>query len=512
MLDHEYTRKLNMLWRAFGVGGVTDSLTIIEQITMLFLLRLADLTGLSSKSKILSHPEESLRQFWSQFLKFDDQKMLSVVQNEAFPNLHKKLETSNASIAHMSDVKLLIQDPEIFRNIVTIVNDLPFKNYISRGIVFNDIITRQTTVGLNGQFPTPRDIIRLIVEIIEPDLDESVLDPAMGTGGFLVEVMQYLLRENYSPSDQANALNPKTGWYKKKYAHDDYAQSEMEQIRGAGSFGYESDPTMFRIAFANMVLNCAESPNVFCLDTLKNYPEDTRPLKGPILRLTPKSFSSAEGTIDIVLTTPPFAGKVELEDLHPELLKMVKTDRVEILFILLAIRHLKDGGRSGIIIPDSILSGLSKAHVELRKLLLEKNQIQCIISLPDGIFSPYTNIPTSILIFKKGGCTDSIFYSDITSIDLSKDEIHLATMTNKHFNTNMWSYVKMAKRSDENHKIFLVSPDKIRKENYDLSIGLYKEHQYDSIEYKKPSQILKDVISLTEEISAELSDLKETIK
>ncbi|MFO7606711.1 MAG: N-6 DNA methylase, partial [Desulfurivibrionaceae bacterium] len=283
------------------------------------------------------------------------------------------------------------------------IDKLPLAEGDTKGDLYEYLLSKLTTAGINGQFRTPRHIIRKMVEIVDPRPDETIGDPACGTAGFLVSAMEYLLETYTSP--QAVIENEDGS---KTYTGDQLMPN-MDHIQNKMFNGFDFDVTMLRIASMNLLLHGIDAPNIRYQDTLSNGFPDQFP-------------EFADDFFDVILANPPFKGSLDYEDVHASLLSKVKTKKTELLFVALILRMLKMGGRSATIVPDGVLFGSSKAHVALRKMLVDDNQLEGVISLPSGVFKPYAGVSTGILVFTKGGKTTDVFYFDVQADGFSLDD------------------------------------------------------------------------------------------
>src|SRR3954469_8095316 len=301
-----------------------------------------------------------------------------------------------------------------------------------------------------------------MVDVIEPKPNEVVGDPACGTAGFLVGVMHYLMEKYTSPE---GVIVHDDG--QRTYGGD-LLEPYRKHIQTRMFHGYDFDTTMLRIAAMNLMLHGVESPDIHYQDTLSNsFPE-----RFPKL---------AVGGFDVILANPPFKGSLDESDVHSSLTGKIKTKKTELLFVALLLRMLKIGGRAACIVPDGVLFGSSNAHRDLRKLLVEENQLEAVISMPAGVFKPYARVSTAIMIFTKGGKTDRVWFykmeSDGFSLDDKRTQIGDGTGDLPDIRER-WFAREKAKRSDRKAKHFFVPVKEIRDKKYDLGISRYREAEY----------------------------------
>ena len=492
--------QVDRLWTEFWTGGITNPLMVIEQISFLMFARLLDIreTREEKKAKRTKKPfrrvfgdnEQELR--WSHFKNVTPaEKMLELVRDRVFPHF-KSVAVDGAKFGeYMKDAQLMIQKPNLLVSAVNMINELPLAEGDTKGDLYEYLLSKLTTAGINGQFRTPRHIIRKMVEIFDPRPDETIGDPACGTAGFLVSAMEYLLETYTSPEAIIeNEDGSKTYTGDQLMPYKDHIQKNMFN-------GFDFDVTMLRIASMNLLLHGIDAPDIHYQDTLSSGFADRFP-------------EFANDHFDVILANPPFKGSLDYEDVHASLLSKVKTKKTELLFVTLILRMLKLGGRSATVVPDGVLFGASKAHMALRKMLVDDNQLEAVISLPSGVFKPYAGVSTGIIVFTKGGRTDNVFYYDVQGDGFSLDDKRdpqpdkndLPDMLEK------WRKRDPKKDTDRKKKHFFVSADLIRKNMYDLSINRYKEMVYEEEEYDPPKEILVRMMDLEKEIMADMKELR----
>jgi type I restriction enzyme M protein len=422
-----------------------------------------------------------------------------VVRDEVFPHV-RALGDGSTFGEYMKDAQLMITKPSLLVSAVEKVSALPIADGDAKGDLYEYLLSKLTTAGINGQFRTPRHIIRFMVELLKPTPTEVVGDPACGTAGFLVGVMEYL-KDNYTSSkgklvaDDGTVVN--TGDLLKPY--EDHIQNRMFH-------GFDFDTTMLRVASMNLMLHGVENPDIHNQDTLSSAFPDRYP-------------QQAEGEFNVILANPPFKGSLDEGDVHSTLTAKVKTKKTELLFIVLILRMLKKGGRSATIVPDGVLFGSSKAHKELRRLLVDEHQLEAVISLPSGVFKPYAGVSTAIIVFQKGGTTESVFFYDVAADGYSLDDKRTPsggadgrfgpTGSNDLYAALDRYEKKSAKKdTDRTAKHFVVSKADIVAKDYDLSINRYKETKHEAVVYDPPKVIIAKLRKLEAEIAKELGELE----
>jgi type I restriction enzyme M protein len=488
------------LWTEFWTGGITNPLMVIEQISFLMFARLLDIRETREEKKanrtkrpfkrIFADGEQHLR--WSQFKnKTPADAMLKIVRDEVFPHF-KQVAVDGAKFGeYMKDAQLMIQKPNLLVSAVSMIDKLPLTEGDTKGDLYEYLLSKLTTAGINGQFRTPRHIIRKMVEIVDPGPEDTIGDPACGTAGFLVSAMEYLMETYTSPEaiiTHEDGSMTYTG--DKLLPYRDHIQNHMLN-------GFDFDVTMLRIASMNLLLHGIDAPDIHYQDTLSTgFPE--------------RFPEMAEDHFNVILANPPFKGSLDYEDVHASLLSKVKTKKTELLFVTLILRMLKLGGRSATVVPDGVLFGSSKAHLALRKMLVDDNQLEAVISLPSGVFKPYAGVSTAIIVFTKGGKTEDVFYYDVQADGFSLDDKREVTpdINDLPDMLDRWRKRDPKKDTDRILKHFFVNAKQIRENKYDLSINRYKEVVYEEEEYDPPAEILDRMMTMEKEIIADMEELR----
>ncbi|MGO1470233.1 MAG: type I restriction-modification system subunit M [Tissierella sp.] len=492
MLTGEIKNKVDRIWETFWTGGVTNPLTVIEQFTYLIFIKSLDDKQIASEANanILGlEPDiifkgikdkyknrfqyEDLR--WHNFKEFESKKMYEIVSEGVFPFIKELNGQSSSSFAeYMGDAMFQIPTAQMLEKIVTAIDSLVLKGDV-KGDLYEYLLSKLSTSGTNGQFRTPRHIIEMMVELVEPTPSDIIIDPACGTSGFLVGASEYL-----------------------KDNHGDLFNSEelKEHYQNTMFHGNDMDSTMLRIGTMNMLLHDVENPQISYKDSLSKLNEDRE-------------------NYTLVLANPPFKGSLDAESVADDLLKISNTKRTEILFLSLMLRILKNGGRCAVIVPDGVLFGSTKAHKSIREEIIEKNKLEAVISMPSGVFKPYAGVSTAILIFTKTGIggTDKVWFYDMEADGYSLDD-----KREKVEESDIEDIIKRYhKREDEEtrertEKSFLVPKKEIVDNNYDLSINRYKEIVYEEVEYDEPHLILENIRKLEEDIIDGLDKIEKLVK
>ena len=506
MITGTLKRDIDALWTEFWQGGIANPLTVVEQITFLMFARLLDINETRDESRMRRTQRDFKRRFnedeqklrWSQFRHLGAEEMLPLVRDEVFRHFQKSSASGSTFAEFMKDAQLMIQKPNLLVKAVNMINKLPLTEGDTKGDLYEYLLSKLSTAGINGQFRTPRHIIRLMIELLAPQPDEIIGDPSAGTGGFLVETMQYLLKEHTSEEGVDEVTDAETGAIEKIYSGD-LLEDHRDHIRSKMFHGFDFDATMLRIAAMNLMLHNVDDPDIHYQDTLSTGFSDKYP-------------QAANEGFDVILANPPFKGSLDFEDVDPGLLRKVKTKKTELLFLVLILQMLKTGGRSATIVPDGVLFGSSTAHVALRRQLLEENQLEAVISLPSGVFKPYAGVSTGILVFTKGGRTDDVFFYDIEADGLSLDDKREPIEANDLPGClEAWKKRDLQKDTDRKKKAFFVPAEEIRQSNYDLSLNRYKEQVYEEQAYDPPAEILDRMKQLNAQIVQDLSNLEEML-
>ncbi len=535
MLTGEIRSQVDSIWNAFWSGGISNPLEVMEQITyLLFLRRLDDLHTLEeNKSVRLGKPIERRifpegndskgRDFndlrWSRFKNFAPAEMFAVVDEHVFPFLRGMGGDDSTYAHHMKDARFTIPTPALLSKVVDMLDHVPMEDRDTKGDLYEYMLSKIASAGQNGQFRTPRHIIRLMVELTAPNAKDVICDPASGTCGFLVAAGEYLREKR--PEILLDATT-------------------REHFHHGMFHGYDFDNTMLRIGSMNMLLHGVENPDIRYQDSLA------------------EDHAGDEEKYSLILANPPFAGSLDYENTAKDLLAIVKTKKTELLFLALFLRLLKPGGRAAIIVPDGVLFGSSKAHKQLRQMLVEEQKLDAVISLPSGAFKPYAGVSTAILIFTKtnSGGTGHVWFYDMHADGWSLDDKRQPLLAEEklgvtpaealteaeHAKNNLpdvlarWLRLRSAQglvpteaegpglrslsgvetNDAETSEItrprtgqsFCVPKTEIAANGYDLSINRYKEVVHEEVGHLPPKDILAKLAKLEEEIQAGMKELE----
>ena len=499
MVTGELKSKIDSLWEIFWTGGLTNPLDVIEQMTYLMFIRdLDDADNLHAKeAAMLGLPYQSVfakevqigertidgsQLKWSVFHDFPAAKMYSTMQEWVFPfikNLHGNKESAYSK--YMSDAIFKIPTPLMLDKIVTAMDAIyeqmsQLKEADTRGYVYEYLLSKLATAGVNGQFRTPRHIIKMMVDMMEPKADDIICDPACGTSGFLVAASEYL-KDNCKQEVFFNRQN------KEHYMNHMF-------------HGYDMDRTMLRIGAMNMMTHGVENPFIEYRDSLSDQNPDK------------EKYS-------LILANPPFKGSLDYDIVSADLLKVCKTKKTELLFLTLFLRMLKVGGRCACIVPDGVLFGSSKAHKAIREEIVENNRLEAVISMPSGVFKPYAGVSTAILIFTKTGHggTEKVWFYDMKADGKSLDDKRTPVSENNIPDiVARFHHLEGEEERQRTEQSFFVTKQEIADNDYDLSINKYKEIEYIPIEYPSTLEIMTRLNELEMEISAGLDELAEMLE
>ncbi len=486
MITGEIKNKVDKIWETFWTGGITNPLTVIEQFTyLLFIKSLDEAETIKEKeAEVLGipfegiFPEDKQHLRWNRFKQLGSpEEMYRVVSDEVFPfikNLHGKDDSAYSK--YMGDAMFLIPTANMLAKIVEGIDNLPpATDRDAQGDLYEYLLSKLSTSGTNGQFRTPRHIIQMMVELMKPTPEDIIIDPAMGTAGFLVAASEYL-RKNHNDMFLVQGLK--------------------EHYHNTMFYGNDMDRTMLRIGAMNMMLHGVDNPNIDYRDSLSEINKDKE-------------------KYTLVLANPPFKGSLDYEAVSNDLLKIAKTKKTELLFLSLFIRILKPGGRAAVIVPDGVLFGSSKAHKTIRKEIIDNHKLEAIISMPSGVFKPYAGVSTAIMIFTKTGAggTDNVWFYDMKadgfSLDDKRTQIEENDIPDIIERFNNLEAEKERKRTEQS---FFVPVEELRENDYDLSINKYKEIEYEEVEYEDPLKIVNKIKSYETEILKALSELEELLK
>ena len=494
MITGEIKNKIDQIWDTFFVSGITNPITVLEQMTYIFFMKMLDDKQLQEEDNARDFecelqnptflegqkwlnpetnqevPYESMR--WSVFRNTSPELMFDMVRQNVFEFIkHIGTGEESAYSRYMENAIFLIPNARTLTKVVDGVDALDMNNRDAMGDVYEYILGKMAASGTNGQFRTPRHIIRMIVDMMEPTPQDYICDPAMGSAGFLVEAVKYI-KENYGTAF--------------------YAAEEAQHIKTSLINGYDTDQTMLRIGAMNLMLHDVTAPEVAWRDSLSEQNED-------------------QACYSLVMANPPFAGSLDKGNVNKKLLAYANTSKTELLFLAQFVRSLELGGRCASIVPDGVLFGTSKAHVAIRKEIVENQQLRAVISMPSGVFKPYAGVSTAVLIFNKTNCggTDKVWFYDMKADGFSLDDKRSPIADNDipDVVARFKNLEAEAARSRKEQSFFVPVQDIIAND-YDLSINKYKEVEREKVEYEPVKYILARLQQTEGEYAKGFEELK----
>ena len=510
MITGAIKNKVDKIWTDIWAGGITNPLTVIEQLTYLMFIRSLDEKELEAEEfenmsgekmpKIFPQSAAGQSMRWSKFKNSDSRQIFDIIAQRVFPAIKsmkygrlpdfnefgelveiedesiKAEEDTSAFARYMSNAMFLIPTPQLLQKIITGLDDL-YEHDVAeldmQGDLYEYMLSKLSAAGQNGQFRTPKHIREMMVELLQPTPDDIICDPACGTAGFLVSASEYI-RCNYE-----NEMTPK----------------QWEHFAGPAFTGFDTDYTMLRISAMNLMLHSISHPEINYKDSVSKQNQIT------------EQFT-------MCLANPPFKGSIDAESINDNLKAVTNTKKTELLFVALFLRMLKKGGQCACIVPDGVLFGASKAHKAIRKELVENHQLRAVISMPSGVFKPYAGVSTAILIFTKTGHggTDKVWFYDMKADGFSLDDKRTAIEENDIPDIiSRFRNLSAEENRERTEQSFLVPKDEIVENAYDLSINKYKKIEYVPVEYPPTSEILAELNELEEEINKGLKKLEKML-
>ncbi len=507
MITGAIKNKVDKIWTDIWAGGITNPLTVIEQLTYLMFIRSLDEKEMENEAfeaeggiemdKIFPQSEAGQSMRWSKFKNNDPRDIYAIMSQRIFPaikslkNGHlpdfneqgEMIEIQNdddnaaqentAFARYMEDAMFLIPTPQVLQKIITGLDDL-YEHDIAdldmQGDLYEYMLGKLATAGQNGQFRTPKHIREMMVELLQPTPDDTICDPACGTAGFLVSAAEYIRR----------------------HYEDTMTSEQWEHFAGGAFNGFDTDRTMLRISAMNLMLHSISNPDIDYKDSVSKQNE-------------------ISDRYTMCLANPPFKGTVDAESINDNLKAVTNTKKTELLFLALFLRMLKKGGQCACIVPDGVLFGSSKAHKSIREELVENHQLRAVISMPSGVFKPYAGVSTAVLVFTKTGAggTDKVWFYDMKADGFSLDDKR-SEISENDIPDIIERFHNLDKEADRERteQSFFVPKQEIVDNGYDLSINKYKKTEYVAVEYPPTSEILDKLDKLEEEIAAGLKELR----
>ena len=485
MITGELKNKIDGIWDIFWSSGMTNPLTVIEQITYLMFIKILDDNELRKEANAAAFDMEVIDPTfdeahqncrWSKFRHFEAEAMLKNMTDCVFPFIKEGLHTGKdtAFARYMKDALFLVPTARVLVRVVDALDSLDLNNKDIMGDVYEYLLSQIAQSGTNGQFRTPRHIIKMMVELMQPQLEDVICDPAMGSAGFICAAAQYV-SEHYAM---------------------DLMKTENKRHYTTTMFsGFDTDQTMLRIGAMNMMLHGVEAPNITWMDSLSGD-------------------NTHRGEYSLIMANPPFTGSLDKETIAKDLQAAAPTKKTELLFLALFLKALKVGGRCASIVPDGVLFGSSKAHKALRKEIVENNRLEAVISMPSGVFKPYAGVSTAILIFTRTdhGGTDKVWFYDMKADGFSLDDKRSPIADNDIPDIiARFHNLDGEEGRERTEQSFFVPKQEIVDNDYDLSINKYKKTEYVAVEYPPTSEIMAKLEELQQQIDAEIAALKEML-
>ena len=507
MITGAIKNKVDKIWTDIWAGGITNPLTVIEQLTYLMFIRSLDEKEMENEAfeaeggiemdKIFPQSEAGQSMRWSKFKNNDPRDIYAIMSQRIFPAIKSlknghlpdfneqgemieiqsdddnATQENTAFARYMEDAMFLIPTPQVLQKIITGLDDL-YEHDIAdldmQGDLYEYMLGKLATAGQNGQFRTPKHIREMMVELLQPTPDDTICDPACGTAGFLVSAAEYIRR----------------------HYEDTMTSEQWEHFAGGAFNGFDTDRTMLRISAMNLMLHSISNPDIDYKDSVSKQNE-------------------ISDRYTMCLANPPFKGTVDAESINDNLKAVTNTKKTELLFLALFLRMLKKGGQCACIVPDGVLFGSSKAHKSIREELVENHQLRAVISMPSGVFKPYAGVSTAVLVFTKTGAggTDKVWFYDMKADGFSLDDKR-SEISENDIPDIIERFHHLEKESDRERteQSFFVPKQEIVDNGYDLSINKYKKTEYVAVEYPPTSEILDKLDKLEEEIAAGLKELR----
>ena len=510
MVTGAIKNKVDKIWDDMAAGGVTNPITVIEQLTYLMFIRSLDekeleneafenMTG-SRMEHIFPSSEIGQSMRWSKFKDKDASTIFETVSQRVFPAIKKMQhghlpdfsasgellpvteddddnEGTTAFARYMEDAMFLIPTPQVLQKVITGLDDL-YEHDVTdmdmQGDLYEYMLGKLATAGRNGQFRTPRHIIKMMVELVQPTPDDEICDPACGTAGFLVAAAESI-RAHYEST---------------------MTEEQWKKYESTTFTGFDTDRTMLRISAMNLMQHSINNPTIQYQDSVSKQNE-------------------ISGKYSIILANPPFKGSIDAESINDNLKAVTNTKKTELLFLALFLRMLRKGGQCACIVPDGVLFGSSKAHKQIREEIVERNQLRAVISMPSGVFKPYAGVSTAILVFTKTGAggTDQVWFYDMKADGFSLDDKRSEIKENDIPDIlERFHHLENEKNRERTEQSFFVSKEEIAENGYDLSVNKYKKVEYQAVEYEPSEVILGKIDALEADIQKELGALKELLR
>ena len=448
-------------------------------------------------------PRELMR--WSSWAHaLNGERLVNWVREEVFP-FHGEL-ARNGATDFMDGARLVIDEPTVLTQVVSQLNDLHLDQVDAdtKGDLFEHVLRQIRQAGELGQFRTPRHVIRTIVQLVDPRIGETVYDPAAGTAGFLVAAWDHIRLANSSPDGIEEVESE--GKTLRRGLGDGLSRAEVSRLHEATFYGADVDPQMVRLATMNLTLRGLDRVRVLRRDALTRSLD--RAAKAE-LGMPPQGF-------DAILANPPFSGRLD-RDRIVEDVKVGRTAQTELLFLQYMLNHLKEGGRCGVVVPEGVLFGSTGAHRELRRRLVENNTVEAVLSLPGGVFNPYSGVKTSVLTFRKGGVTERVMFLHADNDGFKLDANHDQPIDEDDLPGLVAAYRERGARETEwrgrdpeaewTENWWFADTEAIREADFNLSAARHRPQCRAAVEHRDPLEILEELRGIETEVLAEIDAL-----
>lgn len=485
MITGEIKNKIDKIWTDIWAGGITQPLTVIEQLTYLMFIRSLDEKEIENESiealggevpnKVFPQTPDGQTMRWSKFKDKDSREIYEIIGQRVFPFIKSMNNNKSSAFSrYMEDAMFLMPTPQVLQKVITGLDELyehDIKDRDMQGDLYEYMLGKLSVAGQNGQFRTPKHIRDMMVRLLAPTPDDRICDPACGTAGFLVSSAEYIRQKFES----------------------EMTTEQWEKFEGDAFTGFDTDRTMLRLSAMNLMLHSISNPHINYADSVSK--------RNDII-----------DAYDVVLANPPFTGTIDEESIHDNLKAICNTKKTELLFVALFIRMLNMGGSCACIVPDGVLFGTTKAHKSLRKELIENQNLRAVISLPSGVFKPYAGVSTAILVFTKtnAGGTDKVWFYDVKSDGFSLDDKRTNLGNDGDISDIIARFHNMENEADRKRteQSFLVVKEEIKGNDYDLSINRYKEIEYEKVEYDRPEVIMARLDELAIDLGTKMEELR----
>jgi type I restriction enzyme M protein len=486
--NSDIKQKVDQLMNELFAGGVNNPMTAIEQISYLMFLK--SLTEFDEQQERISNLSgkkyESIfngkvsKFSWRVMSRLSGDELYNTL-SEVFEHLHELPKLTHTGKTLFRQAHLKIYNRPTLKSVVSIIDTMDYNNAEKydtdvKGDMYEYLLNQISVSGTNGQFRTPRHVIKAMIDLADPKPSDLILDPACGTAGFLIEAYKYILRTNTSKEELKDGNEN----------GDELTPAQHEFLKTKAINGFDNDADMIKVAIMNLYLHDLSQSNVINFDPL-TLPE------------------TKKQKYDLILANPPFSGNINQDSIQEDI--GISTTKTELLFLKYMYDHLAEGGRCTVVVPEGILFGSTGAHKKIRELLMDTCKINAIVSLPSGVFKPYAGVKTAIIFYTKGGKTDKVWFYEVEGDGFTLDDKRHPDPTNNNLKDLLSSY----KKKMEGPHSWIITRKEIVDEDYNLTASRYKPVNNEIIEHRDPEEIINEVISLEKDIIDGLKKLSEKI-